>query len=146
MQITLPNTPHSELAPRPISKKLKTSHVGPGRTGREVIDAFPLESFHEFLVGSDRFSEERCGLLPFAFLRDVTIISSTGSENGEQVRLAVEIILQPRPRRIVGGGQLRKCGRSEFWVLAKKSGDLQSVHVTDGPKTSSPGVAIAILG
>src|ERR1700722_1429952 len=146
MQLTLTNDPDSELAARSVSKILKPRNVSQGWAGRKIFDSFPLESFHEFLVGSDHFSEERCSLLPLAFRRDVAIVASSESKDGEQMRLAVEIILQPRPSRIVGCSQLRKWSRSKFCVLAEKSSDLQSVHVTDGPKASSPGVAVAILG
>src|SRR6266852_665609 len=134
MESSLADNPNAELAAGFVAEELKTSDVSLSWARRKLV------------VGSDHFSEESCGLLPFALFGDIAIVASAESENREQVSLAVEVVSQPRPCRKVGGSQLSDRRGPEFRVLPEEGRDLQSVHITDGAKTSSPGVAVAVFG
>src|SRR5260370_29517034 len=124
----------------------KPGTLAKARLTGKALHPFPFESFYEPLMRSDRFCKKSCGLLPFAFFGDVGIVAPAKSENGEQVRLGIEIVSQPRPSVKISGGQLRERCRPELGMNAEKRGDLESVHVTDGAKASSPGVAVTVFG
>src|SRR5260370_11896078 len=145
MESSLANDPNAKLTAKSILEELKTSDVTQGRAGRKIFEAFAFESLHEHFVGSYHFCEEGCGLLPFAFLRDIAVVASAESEHGKQVRLAVEIVSQPRPSREVGGSQLSERRWPKLGMNAEKGRDLQCVHITDRPKASRPGAAVAVF-
>jgi hypothetical protein len=72
MDIPPANNPNSKFAAVFIPEVLKTRNVTEARSGGKAFHAFFFQRTHERLVGADHPSEKGRGLLPFAFLRNVT--------------------------------------------------------------------------
>src|SRR6266851_8240581 len=104
MYIALANNPNAKLTARSMAKILKAGNVAEAWPRGKALHPFPFESFYEPLMRSDRFCKKSCSLLPFAFFGDVGIVAPAKSENGQQVRLGIEIVSQPRPSGKISGG------------------------------------------
>jgi len=100
----LANNPNAKLAAGSIAKIPKAGNVAEAWPRGKTLYSFPIESFYEPLVRSDRFCKKSCGLLPFAFFGDIGIVAPAKSENGKQVCLGAEIVSQPRPSSKISGG------------------------------------------
>src|SRR5579859_204628 len=118
MEALLPNNPDSKFAAGSVSEVFEARHVGDIRTGCKAFHPLFFEGTHEHLVSADHFSEESRSLLPFALFCDVAVVASTKGEDGQQVRLIVEIALQPGPCGKISGGKVGERGGPEFRVFS----------------------------
>src|SRR5262249_49765935 len=107
-------------------------------------DLLCLERFHESLVSSRNLSEEGCGLLPFPFRINVTVVAAPETKHVQQVAGRFVVFHARQPRGIVSRRQLLKRGRAKLRMFAEESHDLQSVDVADHTQASAPGVAVAV--
>src|SRR5260370_26584556 len=125
--MALANNPNAKLATGSIAKISKAGNVAEAWPRGKTLHPFPIESFYEPLMRSDRFCKKSCSLLPFAFFRDVGIGAPAKSDNGDQARLGIHVVSQPRPIGKISSCQLTERSRPEHRRNAKNGGDLELV-------------------